>query len=273
MQGKSMSTLDTHLLFVCSLAAQLFSTSEVPVKRYLWPLKTCNLYTDSLVLFVLRCSRYMWKTLQKYSKQQCVRQPQRTHDDTSLNHQGWLPQQHTKRRCQEIKDNIYVMLMSFLMVPLRWCHACKADMQQPANKFWRQGETEVEGHWCSVLCHVWNVCWFLKTSETRGTGTYKGISIYWKPGSVNVCVCICAALWWAMELSPAAACGSIPLWCWQGEGGWGIEAATAVFETAAGAVSPLCQPSVSPFIFLSFLLYTFLFLFHHPSLHLPHRLH
>lgn len=62
--------------------------------------------------------------------------------------------------------------------------------------------------------------------------------------SVNVCVCIRAVFWWAMEVSPAAVCGCVPLWCWQGEGGYGIGAATAVFQTAAGAVSPLC--SLSP---------------------------
>lgn len=67
-----------------------------------------------------------------------------------------------------------------------------------------------------------------------------------KTSGVNVCVCACirAVLWWAMEVSPATACGCVPLWCWQGEGGYEIGAATAVFQTTAGAVCPLC--SLSP---------------------------
>lgn len=83
-----------------------------------------------------------------------------------------------------------------------------------------------------------------------------------------VCVCIRAVLWWAMEVSPATACGCVPLWCWQGEGGYGIGAATAVFQTAAGAVSPLrslCLP-----LYLSlFLPPNSLFLFPHPPLGSP----
>lgn len=138
------------------------------------------------------------------------------------------------------------MLMSYFMAPVRWCHRCKADMHQTIKKFLtlrEQTQTHLQGHSCWV-CHTQDgFRRRLRRDALAPTRTSTYTQNFWCQ-CVCVCACIRAVLWWAMEVSPATACGCVPLWCWQGEGGYEIGAATAVFQTTAGAVCPLC--SLSP---------------------------
>lgn len=186
-------------------------------------------YTLSLwKLFTVR-SRCKKK---KYSKHRCVRQSQQTLGGMSLIHQGFssvapsaaheakMPGSQGQHLCS-LRDDADVTSYGTgkMMSQMQSWHA-------PAQK---EVQTDLQGH-VEMLTSLSCARWILKTYIHTYKDTHSKL------------VCIRAVQWWAMEVSPATACGLRSSVVLTGRGGlWDRSG-----DSGLSDCSRCCQPAVFP---------------------------